>query len=495
MRNRLGNWDILILIVLLSGLFWIRMEIATSTTSLSYDSYLTVRSVEQVQETGKPLRIDPLSITGHQRITNPIFDYMLAGLVLISPMLYKVLPNLFMILCLIPLYFLALRFSQSKVASLIAVILAGTGPIVFSSYLNTPSEVPIAICLFLSILAMLHDPDRHLFMIILFAILLTFLNPLIFILALSLLGIIILLRVEGFGLDDRIGELFFFTLLLSVWFYVIIYKNALFSQGLSVVWQNLPTDLASITFGNFSLLTALYGLGVITFLLGAFGVYHALFETREKASYSIVAAILAVVVALTLRVVTVNIGLLLLTFLLAIMAGYGLLIIIDYLTLTKVPWIVYPLAGIVLIFFIFTAILPALVNAHLAMGEAPTEEDIAAFVALRLRLPEQAILLAPIKEAAAVQYYSKHITVTDSDFLLVNNGDELVRDVDSVYTSRFRTSVLGKAAKLGFTHILLTRNAAIIYGRDQLYSEDPECLPRETVVNLALYHVLCKEET
>jgi hypothetical protein len=494
MRNRLGDWDILILIILLAGLFWVRMELSTSTTSLSYDSYLTVRAVEHIQETGAPLRADPLSITGTQRITNPIFDYVLAGLIFISPMIYKILPNLFMILALVPLYFLALRFSQSKPASLIAVILAGTGPIVFSNYLNTPSEVPIAAFLLLSILAMLHDPDQHLFAIIISAIILTFVSPLIFVLALSLLGIMILLRVEGFGLDERVGELFFFTLLLSVWFYVIIYKQALFSQGLNVVWQNLPTDLASITFGNFSLLTALYGLGVITFLLGAFGVYHALFETREKASYSIVAAILAVVVALTFRVITVNIGLILLTFFLAIMAGYGLLISVRYLSMTKMPWIVYPLGVIVVIFFIFTAILPALVNARLAMGESPTEEDIAAFTALRLRLPETAILLVPIKEAAAIQYYSKHITVTDSDFLMVNNGDELVRDIDAVYTSRFSTAVIGKASKLGFTHILFTRTASIKYGRDMLYSEDPVCLPHEKIVNVLVYSVRCKEE-
>ena len=489
MRN--WAWDVILLIALLACLLWVRMELATSTPALSYDSYLSVRNVEHIHDTGSPLRDDPLSITGQRRISNPIFDYFLAGVVFVSPIMYKVLPNLFMILLLIPVYFITRRITESVLTSFVAVLLAATGPIIFSSYLNTPSEAPLAIFLFLAIIAMLHDPDQHLFTIILFTILLTFLSPVIFILALSLLTIIIILRVEGFGIDPRINELFFFTLLLAVWFYVIIYKEALFGQGIQVIWQNLPTELASITFGNITLLTTLYGLGVVTFLLGTFGMYHALFENRDRDTYAIVAAALAVTVALLLRIITVEFGLVLLTLFLSVMAAYGLLITLSYMRRTKTPWIVYPFIAILGLFFMFSAILPALVNARIELQDAPTAEDIASLRELALRLPENAVLLTTVKEAAATQYYVQRKTITDHDFLLVSKGDELVNDIDSVYTSRFRTPVVGRAEKLGFTHILLTRAAKERYGRDRLYSADAYCLPSENVGNIVLYRVVC----
>lgn len=488
------SWEIILVAVIVIAIFWIRMEIATSTPSLSYDSYLTVRQVEHIQETGTPLRTDPLSTTGATRITNPIFNYLLAGATIATPLMYKILPNLFMALLLIPIYFLARRITQSTTATFIAVVLAATGPVVFSSYLNTPSETPLAILLLLSIISLMHDTDKHLFLIIILSILLTFISPLIFILMLSLLAIILLLRVEGFGIDPRVNELFFFTLLLAMWFYVIVYKQALFASGLAVLWSNLPTELAVITFGNISMLTVLYGLGVITFLLGSFGVYYALFETKERTAYPVIGAIITVIVVLLLRVITIGTGLVLLTLLLSVMAASGLLIMMRYLRMTKTPWIVYPAAAVIVILFIFTAILPALVNASAAMAESPTTEDIAALRELNVRLPQSALLLTPIKEAAAVQYYAKRRTVTDDDFLLVNNGDELINDINSVYASRFSTSVLTRAEKLGFTHILFTPVAAQQYARPGLYSADEECLPSEQAGSIILYRVACGGE-
>jgi hypothetical protein len=110
------RWDILVLAMLLLLLFAVRMEISASTESLSYDSYLTVRDVEHIREHWTPLRDDSLSVTGAKRIFNPVFDYLLAAAVMISPLMYKALPNLFMVLLLIPLYFRARRLTRSSAA-------------------------------------------------------------------------------------------------------------------------------------------------------------------------------------------------------------------------------------------------------------------------------------------------------------------------------------------------------------------------------------------
>lgn len=488
------RWDLVILAIFLIALFWFRFELSTSVESLSYDSYLTLRETEHILETGRPLVEDSLSVTGSLRVGSPVFEYLLATLSFLGSPIYKVLPNLFMILLLVPLYFLVNSFTRSSMWALMSVVLAGTAPSVFAGYLNTPSTIPLALLIFFSILFLLQDPNKHLYWIVGLTLLLTFLSPLIFLLVLTLFITIVILRLEGFGVDARINELFFFTLVLSLWFHVLIYKKALFSQGIGILWQNLPARFAAIQFGTLSFIDVLYGLGVITVLFGVLGAYHALFEVRTRPAFSVIGAILAISVMLFLRLIEIPLGLLILSLLLAVMAGHGLAVSKEYISRTKAPWSVYPLAVVLLFLFVFSAIIPALANAQSAMSDSPSQSDVRAFKLLRAQVPRGAILLTTIREAAAVQYFSGHTTITDHDLLLVEHGEELLRDIDLVYTSRFVVTIIDKAEKHGFTHILFSNHASQEYNRDGLQVGETFCLlSRPIGPDVLLYTVLCEE--
>ncbi len=481
------RWYIVILGVFLLALFLIRMNIAMSTPYLSYDSYLEVRSVEHIQETGFPLRLDALRSDGASRLLRPLFSYFLAGTILLSPLMYKIIPNLFMVLALIPVYLLARKLTDSEFAALVAVILAGTGPIFFASYLVTPSAVPLVIFLILTMVYLFQDPEHHLFSLILCAIVLTFIHPLIFVLVLSLLIMMLLLRLEGFGIDGRVNELFFFTMLLSVWFYVVVYKNVLFNLGAKTIWQNLPTSYATPIFTGISTLSLMYGLGIITFLLGIFGIYYALFVGKEKTMYIVIAPIFAIASLLSLQLIPLTIGTLILTPFLAILASYGLFISKEFIEKTKFPWVQYPLMAIILFFFIFGAIIPALANANQELQQVPTKADIDSYIGLRQVLPNSAVLLTTPHEAYVVQYFANQKTVTDEDFLLVKNSNELISDIDTVYTARFTLSAIGKAEKLGATHIIFSSDAKKQYVRDRLLFDAPACMHVTQVNTLILY--------
>lgn len=488
------DWGIVALVVIMALLFWVRMSLSMSAPYLSYDSYLTVRSVEHIHDTGVPLRDDPLSITGKTRITNPPYDYLLALVTLASPLMYKAFPNLLLVLLLIPVYLITRRITRSSVMGIIAALLAGSGPVLFARYLNTPLSLPLALLLTVIILALLHDPEKYLFLLIFCSIALAFTHPLIFVLALAFLIMILLLRVEGYGVDERVNELFFFTILLAVWFYVLVYKKALFEFGITTVWQNLPHEYLTMAFGDLSLLAIMYGLGIVTFLFGTLGMYHALFENREKESYIIIAPIIAVALLLLVRLMPLSLGIVVLTPLLSILAAYGIGVTGDYLRRTKIPWTVYPLALLLVVFFVFSAVLPALANANRALQEVPSQNDVTMYKEVGVLLPRDAVLLTTIREAAAVQYFSRHTVVTDDDFLLVHNGDELVNDIDSVYTSRFAFSIISKAEKLRYTHVLFSSAAAVQYARDRLLIDDDDCVTATPISNGAwLYAISCKE--
>lgn len=469
-------WGYLALVLLILIIFAVRMSIVVQTPYLSYDSYLAVRSVEHIQETGAPLRDDPLSVTGHTRIGNPVYEYGLALLTAISPVMYKVLPNLLMALLLVPVYLITRRLSGSSVVALVAAILAGTGPVLFARSMNAVSPVPLALLLILIIIALLHDIERHIFPIIFCAIALAFTHPLIFVLSLSLLIMIVLLRVEGYGVDDRLGELFFFTLLLSLWFYVLVYKNALFEFGIGALWRNVPGTYLSSILGDISLLSMLYGLGIITFLFGTFGMYHALFERPHRDAYLVMGPVFAIIVLIASRLIPIDLGITIITPFLAIMAAYGLMVSVKYIRRTKTDWSVYPLAALLAVFFVFSALLPALSNANGELDRAPSADQVATYELLRNTTGPHAVILTTVEEAAAVQYFSGRTTLTDEDLLPVHNSAAIVRDVDSVYTARFALSVAGKSNEMGFTHILFSDDAARRYGRDRLLIDEAACI-------------------
>jgi hypothetical protein len=486
------RWDIVLLAALVVTLFWLRLSLADEIPGLTYDAYLTVRGIEHVHDTGLPLRHDPLSVTGSTRTGSPVFSYLMAGLLFFGEGVYKVVPNLLMALLLVPIYFLTLSLTRSRLASLIAAILAGTSPAVLSGYLATPAAAPLAILLLLIFLFLLQDPDKYLAWIVLLALLLTFLSPLIFVLALALLVGIIILRLEGFGVDRKVGELFFFTLMLAVWFHVLVYKKALFAQGARVLWQNLPAKYAALHFSVPGGLDFIYGLGVITFLFGILGMYHALFEQRERLSFSVTGSAIAVLLLLVTQAIELSLGLLLLSLLLAVMAGHGLCVTVEYIGRTKAPRSVYAFAALIFVLFLFTALLPALSDAQEALSSAPDAHEIASLQRLRDQLPAGTVMLTTVREGAAVQYYSNITTLTDDDFLLLAGGEELVRDIDAVYTARFGFTIVDKAGKLGFSHVLFSKDAARAYRRDRILTDDAFCVLREPVEGGAIvYRVLC----
>ena len=469
------RWEYVILAVFLVALFTFRMTISLSEEHLSYDSYLTLREVEHIQETFVPLREDSLSLLVPQRLGSPVHAYLMAMFALITPLMYKILPNLFMVLLLIPVYFLTKQLTNSKTASNTAVVLAGTGPMVLASYLNTPAVTTLAALVFLLIISFLHDPNTYLYWIIGLSILLVFLSPVSFLLALSFLAIILLLRLEGFGVDKKMNELFFFTLLLTVWFNVLIYKEALLLGGVRIFTQNLPSRYAALTFANATPLALLYGLGVVTFLFSVLGGFHALFESRDKNAFPVIGASLAVTVVTMLGLIELRVGIMLLAILLAILAGYGLWITINYIRKTRAPWVVYVFGSVVTLLFLFSGLLPALGNTQQAMVNTISDDEVNALTALSDAVPVSAILLTTPEEAWAVQYFGNRMTLVDKDFLLVKRPDELLQDIDEVYTSRFTTGVVNRADKWGFTHILFSTKAQSQYNREELLIRDTTC--------------------
>lgn len=486
------RWDGIALFVLLSGLLWLRLSLAFDVPTLSFDSYLTVRQVESVLDTGTPIYRDALSVTGHHRIGSPFFFYLLAAGVWFTPLWYKLFPNLCMVLALVPVFFLAKKITKSPLVALFAVLLAGTGPLVFAHGLISASSSTLALCILISIIAMLSNPERHLGWFLGGAIILTFLHPLSFLLVLSLLVVLILLRIEGFGINRKVTELFVFTLFLSTWFLAVVYKRAFVTEGVRIIWQNLPPEYFQLSFSAVDGVSLLYGLGVLTFLFGVLGAYHVLFEERVKEAYGVIGASIAVAFALLLRVIPVELGMVVLSTLLAIMAGRGLQICGEYLRMTRTPWIVWP-AGMFMIFlFVLTALLPTLSNARDALADAPTATDVIAYSSLREELPPNAVLLTSIKEAYFVQYIAGVRTLTDEDFLLVENSEELVSDIDAVYTSRFISPVLTRSEKLGMQYILFSQTTGRLYSRNEILFTDTGCIPKKEIAeSLYLYKIIC----
>jgi hypothetical protein len=482
-------WEWILITVLLITVFTIRLDLSLETTELTYESYTTVRAVEHLLETRNVLSEDELSVLSSVKIRSVFFDYFLAFFVLLFEDAFKIVPNLFSTLLILPVYFLTKRLTKKRRIAFLASILTSMSPFVFGTYLNTVSTVPLVSFLILTILAMLHNTEKYLYPLLICIIILTFLSPLVFVFIFAICSTIALLKLERFSIDKKLQELLLFSSVLGIWFHIIQYKDVLFAGGVRALWRNLPASFSAIYYPQLSALDILYGVGVVSFLFGVLGMNQGLFENRNKQTLPLIGTILSIFILLLFRVLELKIGLFLIAPLLSILAAQSILFTYHYLERTNFPWVRFPLFVAVAILFIFTAILPSLSTAQKQLDSVPSQTDIRSF--RLMQVPEEAVLLTTLRESAAVQYFAEQKTLSDTEFLLFPKGNELVNDIDSIYTSRFVTALVQLSEKWNIQYILFTSDAKKQYARDGLQISDSECLEEQRAGNNTIYEVLC----
>ncbi|MEM4755675.1 MAG: hypothetical protein QW594_00925, partial [Candidatus Woesearchaeota archaeon] len=353
------TWIILGLVLFFS----ILVRILLLGSSFSDDSsYFHLRLIERIAEERKLSFTDPLSYGGRAYPYPPFFYTLLAVLFLIAKPAVLFFPLLVVGLFPLVIFFLSLHITRSEPASLLSAAAAGTLPIFLVSSVNLLSPLHIAmplffLCLYFFIRIRLDNAFLYAYLVSFIALTLT--SPFVFLFVLLLFVYLVLLRLEEKRIAKKEFELFLFSLFFPSWFYLLLYKDVLFAQGLGILLRNVPPSLLLSHFQGFSLLTFLAALGIVVFVVGFYMLYKIIFSYKDKDLLLLVAGSTVLLVGMAATLLTLFEGLFFLAGFFSLLVGVFFAKSSSYLEALKIARYKWFLGVFFVLALLLTNLLPA----------------------------------------------------------------------------------------------------------------------------------------
>ena len=445
----------------------------------TYESYFHLRQVEHILETNLPLYQDSLSYGGREFAFLPFFHYLAAMFSLIFPVFFvaKVLPNILTALLVPTTYLISKKITEHETGSYIAAFISGFLPILYFTngfVVNTLFLPLIFICiyLYLNIEESAKKNDAKLmkyiytYAVLFFVLCLT--SPLAAIMLIGL-GIYTLLSLlEGKKIHREEAEVMLFSVFLYVWVQFLFFKKSLLQEGISFVWQNIPSNIIAQYFPKFSLGVALVLVSIIPFLAGAVIVYRSLFQLKNHKSFLLISLVIATSLLTWLRLIRFRQSLAFFSVVLAILFAAFYQDIERYFQKTKISHFKKYLLPVTLFILLLSTVLPAINTALLQ--DTPSVEEVEAFVWIRENTSPSTTVLASLDEGHMVTYYAQRKNLIDDRFMLVDDVEDRFQSLTSLYTTKFQTEALEIANRYSLEYFVLTPSAKEKY---QLKKEIP----------------------
>ncbi|MGM5484551.1 MAG: hypothetical protein ACQEP1_01635 [Nanobdellota archaeon] len=457
-------------------------------------AYLTLRNVENIMEEGVPLNEDELSYGGRSSVHAPLFYYLLAAFSFLMPVAFaaKVVPALISASLIFIIYAVSLKLTSDRRISIIASFMAIFIPVFTRTTLNSASPITLFIPLFFLALYFFIDLNRRnitYFVIAFLAMLLT--HPLSILFIVSLLVYMVLIRTEEMNLDNKETELILFSTFFLAWAYFLLYKPALIQTGPNIIWENIPMSLRSFFFPDFNIVKGIAGIGIVPFLSGVYVIYSFFFRKKRKRNYLYMSIMLAVLVALWFRMISLGFGLSILAILFIILFSYYYKGLETYIKKTKIRNrnIVF---GVIILVFVLTSV-PGTFRAAMDNVDAAFDHsEVEDMLWLRENTDKDSVILADAFRGNFISYYSKRKNVADTNFLQAPDPGERVNDIKTIYTTSYQTEAIPLLTKYGVDYIYVNDDLRNVMGIDEIDYLEDKCFERMS--NEAFYKVKCEME-
>ncbi len=448
------------------------------------DAYLEVRATESLYN-GKLLWNDPLGYGGRTLIRSPVYDAILTffGWFIPLPLVFKIIPNIFASLLVIPAYLISFLLTKHKLFSEFTALITSLVPAFFAHTFNHVSQLTLAIPLFFFLVyAWLKCPERKWILIFLSVLLLfVFMHPLSIVLVLSIGVYIILLQLEK--LKPRIAEyeLGLFAIFFALWAQFLMYKKLILFHGPAVIWQNVPSELLSQYFSNITILGALWQIGVFPLIGGTYALYKASFIDPQRETLILLSITLVAKIMLWFRLINIYTGLMLLGISLAFLFAKWMLYFSDWLRETKIAKATWMFTAVAIILAIYTTAYPTYTEVNAQLQHTITPEEFAALDMLSKTTPADTTILAPVSYGNYITEIAKRKNVIDNYFFLQPRINERYQDVMRVYKTTFETEAVELVDKYSAEYIVVPPGA-----KDLPYAND-ECFKRVHSTNIRIY--------
>ena len=483
-----------------------RLSFAFQTPHFSGDdAYFELRQIEEITRTGTPLYNDDLSYGGRLFMFPPLFHYILAFFNLFLPLSFvaKVLPNIFASSLIIIVYYLAKKITRDKISAFYTASIAGFIPIFFHETINSVSPYSLAVPLAayaIYCFIKLHKEKKYAYHMLISISFLTFVHASAVLLAIALVLYLILLKTENIQEIPAEVEIALFSSLLVIWFLLIIYKKALLTENIGILWQNIPTQIIWKYFQNITVLEAITKIGIVPFMYGILTIYRYLFKRKTKFSYIFISFALTIGLLLLVKAIPMTVGLMFLGMILTILYSMHIKHFRGFVGRTKLARL-RPLLMISLSFtLLMTQILPTLVYADHEIDLAPAENEAQAFEWISKNTHQYSTIISIVEDGHKITHIAKRKNVMDSNFLNAGDTDKIFEDIKTIYTTQYKTYAMEALDKYSIDYIYMSQDVKDEFRIEELkYSDDTRCFKPvydvgEGKEKIMIYKVLCRLE-
>ncbi|MDP7458429.1 MAG: glycosyltransferase family 39 protein, partial [Candidatus Woesearchaeota archaeon] len=423
----------------------IRLKFAFSVPHFSSDtSYFVLRQVEHITATGLPLFQDTLSYSGRVLIFNPLYMYILALFNLFLPLslVAKLLPNIFISSMVFLIYFIMRDTTKNNKVALFGAVVSTVIPILYGETLNDASVYSLVIPLTLLVLyyfIKIREDVRYGVYCSIVLVALALMHPSSVLVPITFIIYYLFLKLEGLSCTKAEREVIIFGTLAVLFVQMIIFRNSFLLHGTGVILQNIPRALLSNFFKDITLPQAIYQIGIIPLLYGVYMIYRYLFREKDFTIYFYISFAISTTLLLWFKLITINSGLIFLGTILLLLFTQRFKLFLDYIKRTKFAKFESAILFGMLISFLLTSLIPALALADTTTKNSLQSYEVDAFTWLEENSLSDEKVLASVEEGHVITYYSRRMNVMDSNFLLINNINQLYEDVSSIYTTFSQT--------------------------------------------------------
>ena len=443
-------------------------------------SYFNLRQVEHISNTGLPLIQDDLSYQGRIHLTMPIFYYLLGFFNLFLPLTIvgKIIPNIFASTLVFIIYLICKDITHDRELSLLGGLLAGFVPFYFSKTFNNISVQSLVVpMIFLMIYLMFRAKSKNhvkAFLVLTFILVLT--SPV----SLLLLGGFIVYSILAWTLKVRVKkinkELMMFYSIASVWLISMFYQNALLNYGQKIIWQNIPAEILGKYFTEITLIGVIMNIGVISSLVGFYIVYKYLFIKKNTKLLLLIGFLISTGLLTWFKLIKPVTGFMYVSIIMVILF---MVFIKELPMMTKETkfsqyrYLIMILLGVV---FIISSLLPSIASAMQELDKTSSAVDYLK----AQQFPESATIVAHVDQGNLIQFYTKRKTVADLQFLLAPNPAERLKDLKTIYTTKFETEAIRLMEKYGAMYIYTQQETLDRYNVTFVdYLQDTECFEKQ----------------
>ena len=482
--------------LILLGIFLVvlavRLTLAFSLPTFTYESYYHLRQVEHIAQTGLPFFHDELSYGGRELRFLPGFHYVMAFFTLVLPLEFvaKVIPNLLMASLTFLVFLLAWKTTRNVRASLVAAAVGGFLPILYNTNSFTPETLFLPLIL-LAVYAFLNLDEKEYLLLYFFSLLALSLTTAATFLLLIGFGIYLLLSLlEGKRLSRAELELIIFSAFFFLWVQFLFFKKTLLEQGAGFIWQNVPSPILLDYFPSFSLTQALVSISLIPFLAGLWVVYKSLFEMKSGRLFLLISFVISTILLTWMRVIRFRLSLSFFALILAILFATFYAQFTDHIGRTKFSQYAKAISFVLVVAVLATLLLPALSTA--LRQEVASSDQIAAFQWLNRNTEETAGIVSTLEEGHLVTYYAQRRNMMDDKFNLIPDIEQRFQDLHSLYTSSFETQAVDLMERYGMQYIILTPYGKEKYDISLLKYRTSNCLRKVyDQKDIRIYRRLC----